>query len=347
MKIVAEIHASSNLCLTEGSANHKIRHPTGIFSATIRNNPEAGPFAKRSLIAELEFECPTLDDAREAALDHFSVIQNALTLATGARIFDAIVIRAIDWTAGVEMRDARYYHTSQAAVSSPDLTSDFIDTVERLVAVHDDEVSQSVMRWYRLGMRSQIAEEQFSYFWFAIEIVAEKLKEPGKVATFCPKCKSDLFCQSCNEIPLRRKFGTEAISELMRAVAPAAVDQDELVKTLFKIRNTLLHGRRIDSIADTLPCTEEQAVTALANIAWRAIDKLADWDKDPRPKNDLYFALIEDVVHKTLVMSVVMQMGLMPEGDPNNPELEYAGNVQLNTVISGKSYTFDGQPVAD
>ncbi|WBY06345.1 hypothetical protein PIB19_12030 [Sphingomonas sp. 7/4-4] len=347
MRVIAEIYASSNLCLTEEGACHTVKHPTGDFSATIRNNPDALPFAKRSLIIEIEFEVESLNDAREMALDHLAVLQNALSLATGARISDAIVIRAIDWTPGVEMRDARYYHTSQATLSFSALDSALMDTVERLVAVHDDEVSQSVMRWYRLGMRSQIAEEQFSYFWFAIEIVAEKLKEAGKIAPPCPKCSSDLFCPACNETPLRRRFGTEAIADLIRDVAPTTADVDELTKTLFKIRNTLQHGRRIHSIAGSLPCTEEQAVTVLANIAWRAIDKLADWDKDPRPDNTLNFVLIEDVVHKAMVVSAAVQIGLMSGGDPNDPDLVHVGNVQISTIINGKAYTFDGQPVAE
>ena len=181
-----------------------------------------------------------------------------------------------------------------------------MDTVERLVAMHDNEVSQSAMRWYRLGIRSEIAEEQFSYFWFAIEIVAAKLKEVGKITPSCPKCSADLFCPTCNETQYRQRFGSEAIANLIRAVAPDGSDLDELVKTLFKIRNTLQHGRRIGSIADTLPCTEKQAVAVLANVAWRAISKLADWDKDPRPFSALDFVSIENVVHKHLVVSAVV-----------------------------------------
>ena len=78
MRVIAEIHASSNLCLTDAYARYAVNHPNGAFASTIRNNPGAGPFAKRSLIIEMTFEVETLDNAREIALDHFAVIQNAL-----------------------------------------------------------------------------------------------------------------------------------------------------------------------------------------------------------------------------------------------------------------------------
>ncbi len=230
-------------------------------------------------------------------------VLNALCFTTGARFQNVTVVRAFDWTPDIDERDGRYFGSSRVAVASPELDRDFARTAERMMAMHDDDVSQAVMRWYRFGQRADNIEDQFMYFWFAVEIASGALKETGKIAHLCPKCNSALHCEFCNETPMRRRFATEAIKDLIFRVAPPGANKDELYNTLTKIRNTLHHGRRLNSIEKKLPCTDEQAVHVLANIAWRAISLLAVHDSDPSPDTPLTLARIEGVTNKTMVVS--------------------------------------------
>lgn len=340
MRAAAEILVDSSLRVVSDDDTLQMRNALMSFEVKIRNNPDAGPFAQSSLRVEMFFETESLQAARSDALDNMAIVLNALCLTTGARFQNVTVVRVFDWTPEIDERDGRYFGSSRVAIASPELDRDFALTAERMMAMHHSDVSQAVMRWYRFGQRADNIEDQFMYFWFAVEIASGALKEAGKIAHLCPKCNSELYCKSCDEIPMRRRFETEAIKDLIFNVAPPDIDKNEIYKTLTKIRNTLQHGRRLHSIADKLPCTDEQAVHALANIAWRAISLLADYDRDPNPDTPLTLARIEDVANKIMVTSAHIVSEF-----PGGGDLDLAGapNVDISLVIDGKSYSFDGR----
>lgn len=344
MRVAAEILVDSSLRVVSDDDTLQIRSPTKGFEVKIRNNPDAGPFAPNSLRVEMFFETDSLQTARGDALDNMARVLNALCVTTGARFQNVTVVRAFDWTPEIGERDGRYYGSSRVAIADAELDRDFALTAERMMAMHDDDVCQAVMRWYRFGQRADNIEDQFMYLWFAVEIASGALKETGKIAHPCPKCNSALYCNVCDETPMRRRFETEAIRDLIFKVAPPDIDKDEIYKTLTKIRNTLQHGRRLHSIADKLPCTDEQAIHVLANIAWRAISLLADHDSDPSPGAPLTFARIEGVANKTMVMSAHIVSTF-----PGGGDLDLAGApaVDISLVVDGKNYSFDGRLIEE
>jgi hypothetical protein len=344
MRVLAELFVDSSLCLANAAETLRLKHPSNSFEIAIENNPKAGPFSKDALRVEMIFETDSLDTAWDDALDNMAVVLNGLARTTGARFDHMTVARAFDWTPGLVEREGRLYGALQARMSFPALDTAFAATTERIMAMHDDEVSQTVMRWYRLGRGADGPEEQFAYLWFAVEIAAGALKETGKIAYKCPKCGTDLYCPACADTPTRRRFETEAIKDLICSVSPPQADHDELFATLMKIRNTLQHGRRFESISDTLPCTQKQALNTLANIAWRAITRLANEDADPTPKERMTFARIEDVPNNMMVMTTAIHVRF-EKGDPDHPTLSEAPHVDVSQVIGTKSYTFDGREV--
>lgn len=346
MRAIAEFLIDSTYCLAEGQEEISLANPKRAFEVKIRNNPKAGPFAKEALIAEMLFETPDLDAAKDIALDLMAVVLNALGKVTGGRFEFVNVTRIIDWTPGLIDRQARYFIKTRAAPSSPFLDHALAGTAERVMAMFNDEVSQTVLRWYRLGMRAQGPEEQFMYLWFAIEVTAGAQKEPGKIAVTCPKCQSNLFCQTCDSTPTRRRFETEAIKDLIWKVSPPNVDNQEIYETLIKIRNTLHHGRRLYSILHELPCTVEQALHVTAQIAWRGITHLADNDADPRPEDPLTFIKLEDVINRDMVVGLTVETRF-EKSDPNAPKLSDAPAIEMNFVINEKNYSYDGREVTE
>lgn len=346
MRAIAELLVDSSISLNSPDDKLTLTHPPRHVEVVIQNNPKAGPFAKDALRVEMIFEVDSLDNAREQALDNMAVVLNALARTTGACFDDMTVIRAVDWTPGLIDREARYYATSRAKVSAPYFDQEFADTAERIMAIHEDDVSQTVMRWYRLGRRAEGPEEQFMYLWFAVEVAAGALKGTGKTAQKCPKCDTNLYCSTCGECPTRKRFVTEAIKDLICSVSPPDADHDELYDTLTKIRNTLQHGRRLHSILDKLPCSQEQALNVLASIAWRAITRLGNEAADPMPEEALTFAMIENVQNNVMVMTSIVGTRF-EKGDPNNPVLSDAPDIKISMVIEGKTYGFDGQEIKD
>jgi hypothetical protein len=137
------------------------------------------------------------------------------------------------------------------------------------LAMSSGEEQQAAMRWYRLAIQASIIEEQFSYFWFALEIASENLKGTEKVPSKCPRCQGPLFCEKCGDHPTHRRYPGEAIRQLIQRVHPEGAD--EIFNTLQTIRHTLMHGGRISSVISELPRDEQEAVNKLAFVTWQAI----------------------------------------------------------------------------
>ena len=55
----------------------------------------------------------------------------------------------------------------------PLLNNDFMSTIDRLLACDVPAAIQRAIRWYRSGINATVPDDQFTYFWFALEIIAE------------------------------------------------------------------------------------------------------------------------------------------------------------------------------
>jgi hypothetical protein len=192
--------------------------------------------------------------------------------------------------------------TPEWDTAEPALDDKWMDTAQRLMAMGSSEAQQAAMRWYRLAIQAKITDEQFSYFWFALEIAAETLKGTEKVASKCPKCGTSLFCETCATHPTHRRYPGEAVHKVIERVHPEGAE--EVFKTLQTIRHKLMHGGRIASVIDKLPCTEQQAIDRLASVTWSAI---TDMFTKPDPCEDkgepLQFGYLDSVVRRTIVGS--------------------------------------------
>lgn len=213
--------------------------------------------------------------------------------------------------------------------AEPLLDGAFVDTAGRLLAMHAGEDHHAAMRWYRRGIEAEVMEDQFSYFWFALEIAAQALKEPEKVPSKCPKCREPLYCAKCGEHPMHRRYPGEAIQQVVERVHPK--NTEEVFETLQLIRHTLLHGGRIASVLNQLPCNEEEAVNRLAFVTWQAIHLMFD-KPDPQPEVPLSFGYTDNIVRRTLVATADVLTTLLPSGDPRNPRLADFPHIQLDVV---------------
>ena len=122
-------------------------------------------------------------------------------------------------------------------------TPKFMDTAERLLAIIQVRTKPPPCAGTASEFRPRYSEEQFSYFWFALEVAAKTMKGKEKIASKCPKCQGKLFCEICKDYPLHRRYSGEAIQQVVETVHPA--DSEQVFKTLQLIRHTLMHGGRI------------------------------------------------------------------------------------------------------
>jgi hypothetical protein len=274
MRCFADFVLDSDLCLEPTANALTLNGPAGSFLLTLSNAEHDPMLPKSVLIAHLVFEAPKFDkNLRDLALAKLSECLNFLTYTTNRKFEVIFLKRIIDWTPGTVQRQAFIYaERSEWDIAEPGLDQRFMETADRLLTMSSgSSEQQEAMRWYRRGIQSSNIEEQFSCFWFALEILAEALKGPEKVPSRCPRCKGPLFCESCGEHPIHRRYVGEAIQTLIEQVHPDS--SGEIFKTLQMIRHTLMHGGRISSIISRLPCDEQQAVTKLAFITWQAISR--------------------------------------------------------------------------
>jgi hypothetical protein len=330
MRCLADFVLDSDLCLAEGGAPLTLNAPDGVFSLVLSNAEADHALPDAVLSAQLIFEADSFDEnIRGIACDKLAEALNCLTYATNRKFALKGLKRVIDWTPGLVERNAIIYQeTPEWDLAEPALDGTLLDTAERLLAMQAGEDQRVAMRWYRLAIQARNLEEQFSYFWFSLEIAAETLKGKEKVPSKCPRCQGNLLCENCKDYPMHRRYAGEAIQQVIDRVHPE--NAEELFKTLQLIRHTLMHGRRIASVLDQLPCNEQQAVNKLAFVTWQAIGQMFS-RPDPRPETPLTFGYCDNLVRRTLVAGVHIVATLV-RGDPNNPQLADFPAVQLNII---------------
>ena len=236
------------------------------------------------------------------ARDKLSEILNFLAFTTSRKFTVKKLKRLIEWTPGLLERQAIIFHNSPEWDSpEPVLDANFLDTAERLLAMKSAGEQSAAMRWYRLGLHAEDPEQQFTYFWFALEIAAEALKGTEKIHSKCPRCRGDLFCKSCNNYPLHRRYRGEAIQQAVEAVQPT--EAEEIFQALQSIRHTLMHGGRISSIRDQLPCDEQQAVNKLAFVTWQTIFRMFS-NPDLPGRKPFSFGYCDNLVRRPLSFGV-------------------------------------------
>ena len=330
MRCLADFVLDSDLCLAEGGAPLRLNGPDGVFSLVLSNAEADHALPDAVLSAQLIFEADSFDEnIRGIACDKLAEALNCLTYATSRKFALKRLKRVIDWTPGLVERNAIIYQeTPEWDLAEPALDGTLLDTAERLLAMQAGEDQRAAMRWYRLAIQARNLEEQFSYFWFSLEIAAETLKGKEKVPSRCPQCHGNLFCEKCKDYPMHRRYAGEAIQHVIERVHPE--NAEELFKTLQLIRHTLMHGRRIASVLDQLPCNEQQAVNKLAFVTWQAIGQMFS-RPDPRPATPLTFGYCDNLVRRTLVAGVQIVTTLV-RGDPNNPQLADFPAFQLDIM---------------
>ena len=188
MRCLADFTLDSDLCLPAGAAPLTLNDPAGRFSLTLYNAteaehavPEAVLSAQMIFETDLRFpdEWREIDELADKLLGE---ALNVLAFATNRKFVPRTLKRLVDWTPGFIDRDAMIYtETPEWDLAEPELNADYIQTAERILAMQAGPEHQAAMRWHRIAVREGVLEQQFSYFWFALEIVAEALKGTERV----------------------------------------------------------------------------------------------------------------------------------------------------------------------
>lgn len=270
MRCIANFEIRSEMSVVSDDARLEIEDPKGHFSAKITNivrNDYSKPFL---LSLQLRFEAPSLNDARDIADDRLAECLNIIAFVTGAGVRLHRIKQIADCTPASGMRECLVWADSVGHENpQPFIDEKIIGTMERLLQVELPPAVQRAMRWYRIAVHEGIPDDQFQYFWFALEILAEHQKSTVKVTDKCPQCKTALYCESCETHPTHRPYVKQAIRSLIQAVDKTC--SEEAIDALDKTRNALMHGRTLEEIEKDLPNIGQHIVDVLGKIVFIAL----------------------------------------------------------------------------
>jgi hypothetical protein len=269
MQLVAIYELKTESSIVKDDLILRINHPKGLYRVRIKNIPRTVYTTPFLLSLHLYFEAPSLTEAKEVADDYLVDCMNLFAFTTGSR-FQRHRIRQIVEINGTPMQTVLMWSESiEYEDPQPFIDEHIASSIERLSEFDMPPAIRRAMRWYRLGINELNPDDQFANFWFALEIVAEFQKSTEKVPDACPKCRSPLYCETCQTHPTHRPYAKQAIRDLLKAVDQNC--DDETIARLDKTRNSLMHGATLKEIEATLSQPHEQIVDVLGRLLWRAL----------------------------------------------------------------------------
>ncbi|MBB2698992.1 UNVERIFIED_ORG: hypothetical protein GGI66_003669 [Rhizobium esperanzae] len=271
MRCVANYEITSGVSVVTDDLVLTIKDPRGSFEARIKNIARSEYTTPFLLSLHLYFEASSLNEASDVADDLLANCLNMLAFTTGSSFRKHRIRQIVDAEpAQGAMRDVHLWSdVIEHDDPQPFLQPEHAGSIERLLEFDVPPAIRRALRWYRLGIHAGSPDDQFTYFWFALEIVAEFQKPTAKVHDKCPHCQSALYCEKCEKHPEHRPYAKQAIRALMMA-ADAECDE-ATVDLLDKTRNSLMHGATLREIESALPDPHESVVDILGKILFNAL----------------------------------------------------------------------------
>ncbi|MGV1985167.1 methylamine utilization protein MauJ [Agrobacterium sp. 22-221-1] len=272
MRCVANFEVASDLSVVADGQVLNISDPRSAFKARIRNIPRTEYTTPFLLSVHIYFDAEALGKAADVAGDHLATCLNMLAFTTGSSFRKHRIRQIVDAEPSLKgaMRDVRMWGDRiEYDDPQPFLDHAHAKTIERLLEFDIPPAIRRALRWYRLGVDSSAPDDQFTYFWFALEIVAEFQKPTTKVNDKCPHCHSALYCEKCETHPQHKPYAKQAIRALLMDADEDC--DDATVALLDKTRNSLMHGATLKEIEGSLPDPHESVVDTLGRLLWKAL----------------------------------------------------------------------------
>jgi Methylamine utilization protein MauJ len=337
MQCIANYEIESELSVVSDDILLKLQHPKGQFQARIKNivrHDYSTPFL---LSLQIIFEAPSLMQARDIAQDRLAEFLNIFAFATSAGVKRHRIKQIVDCTPAGGMRECLLWADSVGHEDpTPFLDESIVRSIECLLHFDPPPAVRRALRWYRIGLNASVPEDQFQYFWFALEILAEYRKAPEKVTDKCPHCKSSLYCESCKTHPTHRPYAKQAIRALVQAVEAAC--EEETLEALDKSRNALMHGATLKEIENELTKSDDHIVDVLGKILFKALVH-----QFPREifEEGIHLGSPTTYLHRTM-SGIAHVSTVIPKGEDGEIDLDRFTGLKVSMETDGPPQS--GQP---
>jgi hypothetical protein len=303
----------SDLTLPDGVPFLRYDHPETKYSAFLRNIPE-----RRNdltyLSMQIIFDAPQIGEAEEIGTTIAKEFLDYLTFVSNMNIRLRNLSHIFNWEPGTGMREAFYFASASYNNGPYDLLQPkLLDTIGLLQKHPCDPRLRRAMKWFANGIAARFPDDQFSFFWFVVELVAQLVKSQSPIPDRCPTCAGPLYCEHCATTPLHRPYPKQAIRQLFEKYVRK--DPDVFYQHAIDARNMLMHGDEVASIETALGIEFGRLVDDLGRLAWVAILNQfvpALVDKEPM------FFETNKYVHMTMHAHGHLQIGF--DADLENPD---------------------------
>jgi len=330
-RFLLDFEVEAHGCLTTDSCKICSTHPQNEFEVHI-SNLAVEPGSNHPLLS-MQIIIPGEDirKAKELGTLKLNEYLHLLTFATNLSYSINKLIRIVDWTIGLKERTCIQYESYPGfELPFPVLEKDIFQSIEILQKIQLSNPLKRALKWFANGVGSHYPDDQFQYFWFVLELLAEIHKKPGKVNDQCPKCKNPLFCESCGIHPSHRPYPKQAIQQLIEQTV--SDDPAGFFNSANSIRNAIMHGDATEDIEKSLGIELSDIVDSLGQAAWMALLNTFKEDLSGLLNDEpLHFKLTDKYAHQTLTASLNLKVY---SSNPNEPNLDELGRTKVSLLIS-------------
>lgn len=267
---MADFEISSIACIDMDLSSIVMNHPKGDYSIQMENIDVEPGKDKAIMSVQVIFPSNDIEEAKELGREHLKEYLDILTFSTCMAFKIENFNKIADWTPGLKEIDCIIFNNFPADDRPyPVIEDKLLQSIDHLLQADIPESFRRVVKWFSSGVSAYYLDDKFQYFWFAIELLAEIIKNSEKVNDFCPKCHKALYCESCEEHPLHKPYPKQSIEALFKRYITDI--PEEAFKETNQVRNDLMHGKEISQIEEKRNIEFSIIVDKTGQIAWTAI----------------------------------------------------------------------------
>jgi hypothetical protein len=270
-RFIGNWEVESDMVVPDGTPFVRYDHPASTYTVFLRNISDTRNDDLTFISMQVVFDAPALFEAKEIGEKLAKEFLDYLAFTTNLKVRLRTLLQIYSWEQGSGMREGLIWTRARAHDDAPYPVLDdlILKTIGLLQSQEAAPRLRRALKWFSNGIAARSPDDQFAYFWFVIELVAQIVKQTAPVPDKCPKCKTPLYCETCGTSPLHRPYPKQAIDQLFSKYVN---DEPEVAyQRSNDARNMLMHGEEVTSIERELGIEFTDLVNQLGQFAWVAL----------------------------------------------------------------------------
>ena len=334
-RFLVEFEIESHACLVDGLEEQALQSDDGTEYYVSNLSTDLGN-PNPLLLLRIILTATDFADAENIGTDKAINFTRLICLASNLPCQTHRLTKIADWSIGIEEREAKIAsqhpgHDLPHKILKPEI----FRTINALLSLDiPSEVTQAI-KWHAYGVLSRYTDEQFQFFWLALEILAQVGADRTKVNDPCPVCHSPLYCEKCKNYPLHRPHEWQLISALFERVNPE--HGAKIFKDASQLRNVISHGRDVGSFVEKKNIDLNDLVNAIGALSWAAVVTHLETHAGLNQKEQKYlFSTVSSYVRITLNVSTNLTF---KSKDPDQPRFSEIPSLNTELIIEERPET--------